>query len=291
MQRTQGPPRRVVSLLPSTTESLFELGLGASLVAVTDYCIHPEDQLADVPRIGGTKNPDIDAIVDLAPDLVFANQEENTPAAVQALEAAGIPVHLSFPKSIDGAIAMLAEIADIYADDAAREHVDRLARQVAQARRQRPHPPLTVFVPIWEDQQGDTAWWMTINQDTFTHDLLAAAGFVNVFAERQRSYPLAADLGADTAQDPGERDTRYPRVTAAEISEAAPEVILLPSEPYAYSHADIPRIADALASTPAAASGQIYPVDGSLLTWPGTRIAQALPFLQSLRSQFQAVPA
>jgi ABC-type Fe3+-hydroxamate transport system substrate-binding protein len=261
--------------------------LGDSLVAITDYCIHPEEQLKSLPRIGGTKNPDIGAIVDLAPDLVFANQEENTPAAVHALEDAGVPVHLSFPKTLDETLAMLAEIADLYADDSARQRVERLAADVAAVRTQ-PERIISTFVPIWEGQSGAIAWWMTVNRDTFTHDLLAAAGFANVFAERERLYPLAADLGVAEAQEPGERDTRYPRVTCDEILAAAPDVILLPSEPYEYGQEHIERMGQALAATPAAANQQIYTIDGTLVTWTGTRIGQALPALQTLHNECQA---
>jgi ABC-type Fe3+-hydroxamate transport system substrate-binding protein len=263
--------------------------LGDSLVAITDYCIHPEEQLKNLPRIGGTKNPDIGAIVELAPDLVFANQEENTPAAVHALEDAGVPVHLSFPKTLDATLAMLADIADLYADDSARQRVEDLTADVAAARMQ-PVKTISVFMPIWEGQSGATAWWMTVNQDTFTHDLLAAAGFANVFAQRERRYPLAADLGTAAAQDPGGRDTRYPRVTRDEILAAAPDVILLPSEPYEYGDEDIERVDQALAATPAAANKQIYTIDGTLVTWTGTRIGQALPALRQFHSSVSFGP-
>ncbi len=291
MQRTQGPPRRVVSLVPSTTGSLFDLGLGNSLIAVTDYCIHPEAQLAHLPRIGGTKNPDIEAIVNLAPDLVFANQEENTPAVVRALEAAGIAVHLSFPKTVADALSMLNEIVEVYESRLASQRVAQLTAEIEQGQQRLPAQPLTVFVPIWEDRSGGTPWWMTFNRGTFTHDLLGQAGFANVFAQRERRYPLASDLGAAKAHDAAGGDTRYPRVTRDEILAAAPDLILLPSEPYAYSHADVERIAAALAGAPAADNGRILSVDGSLLTWPGTRIGRALPALLDLHAEVWAVAA
>ena len=82
------PPRRVVSLVPSVTESLFELNLGENVIAVTDYCVHPADQVIRLPRIGGTKNPDIPRIISLNPDLVIANQEENRPEDVEQLRSA-----------------------------------------------------------------------------------------------------------------------------------------------------------------------------------------------------------
>lgn len=285
MPRTDRPPRRVVSLLPSTTESLFELGLGDSLVGITDYCVHPEDALAGLPRIGGTKNPDIDRIVGLRPDLVFANQEENTPAAVHGLEAAGIRVHLSFPRTVRQAIEMLYEIADLYSNKAARDRVAELERMINASDPAGSGEAIPVFVPVWEGRSGDLDWWMTINGDTFTHDLLARCGFANVFADRQRRYPLAADLGAAEPEASGERDTRYPRVIAAEIAGRVPRAILLPSEPFAYGQKDVGRIKSALAETPAAAAGKIYLVDGSLLTWPGTRMGLAVDRLGSLQQK------
>src|SRR5215813_10122637 len=93
------PPRRVVSLVPSVTESLFDLNLGDRLIAITDYCVYPEAGVARLPRIGGTKNPDVGRIINLSPDLVIANQEENRKEDVLALQEAGIPVWVMFPRT------------------------------------------------------------------------------------------------------------------------------------------------------------------------------------------------
>jgi hypothetical protein len=278
------PPARVVSLVPSITESLFELGVGHAVVGITDYCIHPAEALAPLPRIGGTKNPRVADIVALKPDVVFANQEENTPAAVNALRSAGVEVIVNFPQSVEQAVADLRAIAALFASAEAAGRVEQLAAQVAVARQQQP-ARLPVFVPVWYEP-GDGEWWMTFNQHTFTHDLLALCGFANVFAERQRRYPLARDLGrvAPKAAEvkPAEgRDTRYPRVTAAEIAAARPLAALLPSEPYAFTASDAARLAAAL-------GGQLPPerillLDGSLLTWPGTRLGRAIDHLKSLR--------
>jgi ABC-type Fe3+-hydroxamate transport system substrate-binding protein len=124
---------------------------------------------------------------------------------------------------------------------------------------------------------------MTANRATYVHDVLRLCGGANVFAERERRYPLAADL--DPAQPaeahaPG-RDTRYPRVTSAEVVALAPEVILLPSEPYPFAEADLAAF-DAWPEMPAVQSGRIHLVDGSALTWPGTRLAAALAELPAL---------
>lgn len=275
------PPRRVVSLVPSITESLFDLGVGDRVVGVTDYCVHPAAGVAHVPKLGGTKNPDIKQIIVLHPDLVFVNQEENRREDVEALRAAGIPVWVTFPHTVNEAMNLLWALMDVF-DEPAMVHRVRLIEQtvdfverIGMTRTQ----PCRVFVPIWYDPL------MTFNHDTFIHDLLRVCGGQNVFAERERLYPLAADLGqspAFAADDPrvNRRDTRYPRVTWDEVEAAQPDVILLPSEPFAFTEAHIPEFAKL--NVPAARDKQVHLVDGSLLTWHGTRIAHALTIIPAL---------
>lgn len=278
-------PERVVSLVPSITESLFDLGLGSSLVGITDYCIHPAETLRGVPRLGGTKNPRIDEIIDLQPDLVFANQEENTAAAVGALRAGGLQVLVHFPLTARQAIADLEGIAALYADTGALGRVAELAERLAAAQTRQTHiAPVRVFCPIWQDLDGLRPWWMTFNQETFTHDILRLCGFDNVFAGRERRYPLAADLGQALARPAGSRDTRYPRVTREEILAAQPEMILLPSEPYEYTAVHRTLFRETFAGTPAADAERIINLDGSLLTWPGTRLGKALDYLSRLHA-------
>ncbi len=277
------PPQRVVSLVPSITESLFDLGVGDAVVGITDYCIYPADKLIGLPRIGGTKNPRVDEIIALEPDLIFANQEENTPAAVNALRAAGLQVVVNFPQTVEQALADVRQIAVLFQSMEAARKVEALAAAVAAARSRQTGSGLRTFCPIWQDESSDgTRWWMTFNRHTFTHDLLELCGFANIFAERERRYPLAADLGQRLAKEAG-GDTRYPRVTQAEIIALVPEVILLPLEPFAFGPRDAEQIAQLLAGTPAAKSGRIYLVDGSYVTWPGTRMGQAVGELSRLK--------
>jgi ABC-type Fe3+-hydroxamate transport system substrate-binding protein len=138
-----------------------------------------------------------------------------------------------------------------------------------------------VFVPIWLDPL------MTFNADTFVHDLLRVCGGQNVFARRERQYPLAADLGqsegyaADDARLK-DRDLRYPRITMNEVVAAQPDVILLPSEPFAFGVEHIALFASL--DVPAAHQQRIHLVDGTLLTWHGTRIAHALTVIPALLS-------
>lgn len=275
------PPRRVVSLVPSVTESLFDLALGDRLVAVTDYCVYPEEGVKRLPKLGGTKNPDVAQIIALAPDLVIANREENRREDVEALQAAGVPVWVTHPRTVREAFNLLWNIMHVFDAPSMVERIrsvewvaDWLERMSAQR-----ETPCRVFVPIWYEPL------MTVNGDTYIHDLLRVCGGTNVFAERERRYPLAADLGerpAYAADDPrvAGRDVRYPRVTLDEVIAGQPDVILLPSEPFAFT-AEHVALFSAL-DVPAARSGAIHLVDGSLLSWHGTRVARALNELPAL---------
>lgn len=277
------PPNRVVSLVPSMTESLFDLNLGERVVGITDYCIHPADKLNRIPRIGGTKNPDLQRIFDLAPDLVIANREENRREDVEALQAAGVPVWVTFPKTVREAFNLLWNMMYVFNvnEGAMGERIrvmewalDWLER-IAENR----ETPCRVFAPIWFDPL------MTFNADTFAHDLLHVCGGENVFAERERLYPLKADLGQAEPYPPDDprsagRDTRYPRVTLEEVIAAQPDVILLPSEPFGFTEEHIPMFA--ALDIPAARDNRIFLVDGSLLTWHGTRMGYAFNTIPNL---------
>ncbi len=272
--------QRVVSLVPSVTESLFELGLGDRVVGITDYCVHPADKLrvARLPRLGGTKNVRVAEVIALQPDLVIANKEENTHPVVEALQTAKIPVWLTFPQTVREALDLLWDILRRF--DATHQGPKLLALEKAyewSAAASANVVPTRVFCPIWhEPGDGDAEWWMTINGKTYLSDLLRVCGGANVFAERERRYPLAADLDPDQPpQAAAESDTRYPRVTLAEILAARPEVILLPSEPFAFAEADYDFWMQ-FTDLPAAQNNRIHLVDGSLLTWHGVRLARAL---------------
>lgn len=279
------PPRRVVSLVPSLTESLFELELG-EVVGVTDYCLHPRDALAGIPRLGGTKNPRVEDILALKPDVVLASQEENTRSTVEALRAAGIPVWLSFPKNVQQAIDDLWYLAGLFQNPAAAIKLKTLAMAVDWARTASSGlVSERYFCPIWRHSGAqETEWWMTFNRDTYAHDLLSLFGCVNVFADRQRKYPLAADLNQASAEPAGDRDVRYPRLTADEIGQADPDLILLPSEPYPFTERDIEHMAALWPEMRAIRNRRVLLIDGTLITWPGTRLGKALRELPALLS-------
>ena len=272
------PPRRVVSLVPSMTESLFDLGAGEALVGVTDYCRPPQEAETNLKRVGGTKSPRVADVLALKPDLVIANQEENSREVVEALEAGGAKVWVTFPRSVDEAISILWVLIRLFDIPSAGSKVRTLEVTLDwQMRAAQATDPVRVFCPIWQGATGKgVLWWMTFNRETYAHDVLARCGGLNIFAHRARRYPLEADLGEGEAEDPGGRDTRYPRLTPEEVAGAGPEVILIPDEPFAFSDDDEVRLRSLLAETPAAQSNRVHRIDGSLLTWHGTRLARAL---------------
>ncbi len=281
------PPKRVVSLVPSMTESLFALGFGPSVVGITDYCIYPEAPLAGLPRLGGTKNPDISRLLALRPDLVMANQEENTPVAIEAILAAGVPVWLTFPLTVDEAIDDLRKLLAVYHTDKPALHINSLQMALDWARAAAvDQPPTPYFCPIWQQGEDMDTWWMTFNRHTYMDSLLAVFGGQNIFAERERREPLAADLGQESGP-PAKGDRRYPRVGQAEVIAAEPQLVILPSEPFVFTAEHLQSVRNLLAFTPAGKSGRLRLVDGSLLTWPGVRLGKALQELPALFPTFE----
>ncbi len=196
LDRILKPPARVVSLVPSLTESLFDLGWGGRVVGVTDFCKHPEHEVAKLPRLGGTKTPRVEEIIDLAPDLVIANREENERAAVEALLRAGIPTWITFPQNVPEALALLYALARLFRDPGATQRIKTLETAVEWTQAASAGGAgFTYFCPIWQGvTQDGQRWWMTFNQDTYAHSLLELFGGRNVFASRLRQYPLSADL-------------------------------------------------------------------------------------------------
>jgi ABC-type Fe3+-hydroxamate transport system substrate-binding protein len=269
-------PKRVVSLVPSTTESLLAFGLASSLVGVTDYCEIPEELESLLERIGGTKNPDISKILSLKPDLVIANQEENERKFVESLIGADLVVWLTFPKTVTEAVEDLWHLARLFKIERVVAHqLETLERVSEWTMLVEPeHSRARYFCPIW--QSDDPEWWMTFNGETYANDILRHCGGVNVFAQRERVYPLAADLVDGDGVDSEGRDTRYPRVSINEILEAEPDVILLPSEPFHFGEDHIQKFRDTMKGTPVVENDAIYLLDGRLITWHGIRIAEAL---------------
>ncbi len=251
--RLTRPPRRIVSLLPSTTETLCALGLAKALVGITAYCVEPRELVRGKPHVGGTKDPDLERIRALAPDLVVANIEENLREHVETLRGWGIPVWVTYPRTVIDGIRMIAQLGEIAGAQArAAAIVGELEAALARVSEgTAARPPVDVFYAIWREP------YMTINADTYIHDLLAVAGGRNVFADRPE---------------------RYPAVTLDEVAARRPEVILLPDEPYRFRRAHVKDFERC--------GGRVHLVDGKLFSWYGPRIAEALRAVPALLTSF-----
>ncbi|MGK4000010.1 helical backbone metal receptor [Sorangium sp. So ce1024] len=295
------PPQRIVSLVPSDTYSLVRLGARDRLVGRTRFCVAPAEEIEGIEAVGGTKDADVDRILALEPEVVVANQEENSKRDIERLDAAGLRVLVSFPRRVADGVAHLARLARLLghaaaparpsapeggappapqpsSSDAARGLVATAYRAHAAAEaRRRERPPVRAFIPIWMDPL------MTVHGDTFISDMLDLVGAQNVFGDRPRRYPLAADLGKAPPLPPERvegRDLRYPRVTLDEVIARAPDIVLLPDEPHAFTDADaaIFRSLD----IPAARRGQVIRCDGKDLMWYGARALEGLNRLREI---------
>ncbi|MCA1827345.1 MAG: helical backbone metal receptor [Myxococcales bacterium] len=252
------PPRRIVSLVPSDTLNVSALGFG--VVGRTRYCD------GDAPIVGGTKDVDVEAVARLEPDLILANQEENSRVHLEELARLDLPILIAFPRTVADGIAHLARLAKILQADAR----DLIRRGYGMLSSPAPQPPLRAFVPIWMDPL------MTVNRHTFMSDALRLAGAGNVFADRERRFPLAADLGQAVPTPAGTRDTRYPRITFDEVVERKPEAILLPDEPHPFSEEDA---AVFRARVPAA---RVVRCGGRDFSWYGAQSIEGIPRLRAL---------
>lgn len=236
-------PRRIVSLVPSLTELVCWLGGAGALAGRTRFCDSPAEIAGNVPAIGGTKDPGIARILALAPDLVLANREENRREDVEALSAAGVPVLVTDPCSVDEALRMIAELGDRLG--LAGRAGQLIAETNAALAGLPPSPGTAVFVPVWKHPL------MGLGAATYGHDLIVRSGGRNVFEDRQR----------------------YPPVSMAEVRERSPAIILLPDEPYRFGEIDAAEYSD-IASTRL--------VDGRMLWWYGPRLPSAIRALSTI---------
>jgi iron complex transport system substrate-binding protein len=273
------PPDRIVSLVPSLTESLFDLGFGSAVVGITDYCVHPAKAVHGLPRIGGPKTPRVADILALKPELVAANMEENPLATVEALEAEGIKVWVTFPKTIRQSLDVLWLLVGLFQSRPAAIRLETLELTIEWAESAlEDRNPWRYFCPIWQDESG----WMTFNRETYVNDVLRLMGGENVFAERDIRNPSEANDESRISSQDSDKTIRYPHVSLADIHALSPEVIILPSEPFPFGETDQLRLNELLPEIPAIRNGRIHCIDGSLITWHGTRLARALRELPGL---------
>ncbi|GKQ34812.1 helical backbone metal receptor [Streptomyces sp. A012304] len=225
---------RVVSLVPSLTEAIA-VSVPGALVAATDWCAHPAD--LDVIRVGGTKNPKVDRILALAPDLVVANEEENRAPDLAALRAAGAEVLVTEVRDVPQAFRELARVLDACGARARPRWLDEA--EAAWTALPSPAHRTTAVVPIWRRP------WMVLGRDTFAGDVLARLGVDHLYAGH---------------------DDRYPKVPLEELRVAGAGLVVLPDEPYRFSPDDGP---EAFPGLPCAL------VSGRHLTWYGPSLAEA----------------
>lgn len=250
---------RIVSLCPSLTELVFDLGRGRDLVGITRWCVHPEGGVATIEKVGGTKDPDVARIVELRPDLVLMNEEENRREDADALRAAGVRCSSSLPRDCAGTAAMVRSIgADLdrvdEAESIARD-VERRAARVRAAATGKERVPFAYLV--WRKP------WMSVNADTFASALLEQAGGTNVF---------------------GARVERYPTIETDELARAEPRLVLLCTEPFPFKE----KNADELAELTGIARDRFVIADGELLSWHGSRTPRGIDYAEELVSAARA---
>jgi ABC-type Fe3+-hydroxamate transport system substrate-binding protein len=254
------PPRRVVSLCPSITETLVAIGGLKRLAAATRYCVRPKGMLWGLPRIGGTKDPDVARILALKPDLVFANQEENRIEDVQALEEAGVAVDVTFPRTVSEVPASIRQWGNRMGEGS-EEEAEALARRIEDALKaiasEPPGAPFLYAYWIWKDP------WMTISDDTYVADLLALAGGVNVF---------------------GREAERYPAATVEASLERGADVHFFPSEPYPFRREKHEPMTEQLFGKERV---RLF-VDGDDYCWHGVRTLDGLKAMRVLRKRLEA---
>lgn len=237
------PPQRIISVVPSQTELLFDLGLEAKIDGVTWFCVHPKEKCKAKTQIGGTKNLKTDKIKGMHPDLIIANKEENEQEQIEEL-ARHIPTWISDIKNLDDSLSMIKSLGEI---TGTQLKANEIAEQIAFAFSALPQaPPLKVLYLIWRKP------WMSIGSDTFIHDMLTRIGLVNVCA------------GAE----------RYPKLTIEQINELKPEMILLSSEPYPFKEQDVNSLNELLPLS------KILLADGEMFSWYGSRLLKAAEYLR-----------
>lgn len=242
------PPQRIISLVPSQTELLVDLGVGKRMVGVTKFCIHPPETRHTASIIGGTKNFDFDKIAALKPDLIIGNKEENYQAGIEQL-AASYPVWLSDISDLGQALDMIRRVGFIAgAKDKAEKIATKIANSFAALATHTPAVSAAYF--IWRKP------YMVAASGTFINDMLRRAGFSNAFAH----------LG------------RYPEITLEQLAQAAPTRIFLSSEPYPFKEKHLAELQELC---PAA---EVQLVDGELFSWYGSRLLHSAAYFQTLRS-------
>ena len=247
----ENTPKRIISLVPSQTELLFDLGLDKQVVGITKFCVHPPEWFYTKKRVGGTKKLHPGIIHQLQPDLIIANKEENVKEQVEEL-AKDYPVWISDVTNLPTACEMIEQIG-LLTDkpEKAKELISTIKVNFSQL--QASNNKLRTCYLIWNDPH------MTIGGDTFIHSMMEAAGFENIFNTKQR----------------------YPAVTIEDLVNANCELLLLSSEPFPFKQKHIDELKQALDKI-GFSNIKILLVDGEMFSWYGSRLLYAPQYFKDL---------
>lgn len=242
------PPKKIISLVPSQTELLFDLGLDKEVIGITKFCVHPDKWFREKKRIGGTKKLHLDEILSLNPDLIIANKEENTQAEIEFL-AQRLPVWISDIRTIDDGLEMIRRVGDLTGKkNQALQLCDEILKGFSGLTPA--YKPLSVAYFIWKSP------WMSVGNDTFIHDVTRSLGWQNVYAHH----------------------TRYPETSIGELIQLNPDLVLLSSEPYPFKEQHIAELSAMLPNA------KILLADGEMFSWYGSRMRLAVSYFHSLLS-------
>jgi len=247
------PPRQIISLVPSQTELLFYFGLEEEVVGITKFCVHPQKQFKTKPRIGGTKTFHFDKIAALQPDLIIGNKEENQKEHIEQLQV-DYPVWMSDIKTLDDALDMIRQLGQLTnKEQIADQLVVKLQHNFQELKDMvADQATKSVAYLIWQNP------YMVAATDTFINHLLKRVGFNNVFQNKDR----------------------YPVVSEEALRNAAPEILLLSSEPFPFKEKHVADLQKICPDT------VIKLVDGELFSWYGNRLLYAIPYFLNLRNEF-----
>lgn len=249
--RLEEAPRRIVSLVPSQTELLYDAGLGDRIAGITKFCIHPRQPLTGKTRVGGTKTVKMDIVRQLQPDLIIANKEENVQEQVEELRRM-YPVWTSDINHLGDACDMISAIGDITGASPATTQIIASIRS-GFAGLQPLYPPCRTAYLIWQKP------FMTVGGDTFINDMLQRCGFENIFARR----------------------TRYPETSVEELQAAQCQLLLLSSEPFPFKEKHAKEWEQRLPGA------RILLVDGEMFSWYGSRLRLAPGYFSGLVKNIQ----
>ena len=238
---------RIVSLVPSLTELMFDLGLEEELVGRTKFCIHPQNRIKSVPKIGGTKNVNISAVIDLKPDLILANKEENTKQDIEALIPSA-KVHVTDISNYQEALMAIQEIGELTNRQIEAQNLIQKIESKFSMLSDLPLAKKKVCYLIWNDPL------MTVGHDTYIHNMLVKCGFENVFEDK----------------------ARYPTISEDEIKHKNPDYIFLSSEPFPFKEKHIDSFKSLFPNS------KIVLVDGEYFSWYGSRMVLAANYFKDL---------